>query len=73
MVPNFWLIQYKHGVPDGLRINILDDHCEQWMRFSNGLAVDQWLWWDSSGKLLVRVKFKAPYDYLKHSRTGLGS
>jgi len=49
------------------------DHCEQWMRFSNGLAVDQWLWVGFLWEIIGLDKFKAPYDYLKHSRTGIAS
>jgi hypothetical protein len=68
--PEFQLTQYKHGVQDGLWVAMHDDHCMRWMRFSNGLAVDQWLLWEPNGdKLSIWVKFKAPYPA---SRSGLG-
>lgn len=71
---DFWLIQMKNGVPDGLNVLMDGTQCERWMRFSNGLAVDQWLIWDmNTGKLAIWVKFNEPYNYLEHSKTGLGS
>jgi hypothetical protein len=68
-VPEFQLSQFKHGVPNGLFVELHGDRCAQWMRFSNGLAVEQWLYWTPDNqKLDIWVKFKEPYDYLKHSR-----
>ncbi len=77
----FKLVQIMHGghhgvylgTYNGLSVDMLGDHCEQWMCFSNGLAINEWLRWEMSGKLIVWVKFKDPYDYLKYSQTGLGS
>jgi len=72
--PAFQLFQYKHGVLDGLYVEIHGDYCMRWMYFSNGLAVDQWLVWSPYGdKLSIWVKFKKPYDYWKYSRTGIAS
>jgi hypothetical protein len=80
--PEFQFAQIKHGghhgvypgIYDGLWVDIRGDHCISWMRFSNGLAVDQWLYWSPYGnKLSIWVKFKEPYDYWEHSRTGFGS
>jgi hypothetical protein len=73
-IPCFQLFQYKHGVFNGLRIEIHGDHCLWWMRFKNGMAVDQWLYWSpDNSKLQIWVKFNKPYDYLKYSNTGFGS
>jgi len=74
---SFMLIQIKHGghhgvypgVYNGLYVQIQGEHCIQWMRFSNGMAVDKWLYWDPDGTNLdIWAKFKEPYDYMKYSR-----
>jgi len=61
---NYWFQQIKHGVKDGLWVEVIhDDHCERWMRYSNGMAVDKWLEWTAYGnKLMLWAKFKEPYD-----------
>jgi len=70
-VPDFRLIQYKRGVLDGLRVDIHGDHCIQWLRFVNGLAVDRWLWWNPNGeKVVIWVKFNEPYDFMAHYTVG---
>jgi hypothetical protein len=70
----FSLTQIRHDTRDGLDVSIVGDHCERWMRFSNGMAVDKWLIWNpNNGNLMIWVKFKKPYDYLKYSKTGFGS
>lgn len=67
--PQFSLSQFKHGVQDGIQVVILGEHCVRWLRFSNGLAIDQWLYWSPDGSQLdIWVKFKKPYDYLEHSK-----
>jgi hypothetical protein len=65
---DFWFYQVKHGVYDGLHVIIHHgDHCGEWMRYSNGMAVDKWLCWWSDGNNLFRwIKFKEPYDFEKH-------
>jgi hypothetical protein len=62
--PEGWFQQIKHGVKDGLSIEIVHgDHCSQWMRYSNGMAVDKWLIWDANKPdLILWAKFKEPYD-----------
>ena len=62
--PEGWFQQIKHGVKDGLHVEIVHgDHCSQWMRYSNGMAVDKWLIWDANKPdLILWVKFKEPYD-----------
>lgn len=62
--PEFWLQQIKHGVKDGLFVSIVHgDRCSQWMRYSNGWAVDKKLYWDPyDNKLMIWAKFKEPFD-----------
>jgi hypothetical protein len=62
--PEFWFQQIKHGVKDGLSVSIIHgDHCQQWMRYSNGWAVDKKLYWDPNyDKLAIWAKFKEPFD-----------
>lgn len=78
-VPEFQLVQIKHGghhgvypgVYNGLYVQIHGEHCIEWMRFSNGMAVDQWLYWAPDNTNLVRwARFKEPYDYMKYNRKG---
>lgn len=69
--PAFWFQQIKHGVKDGLYVEVIHgDHCSQWMRYSNGWAVDKKLYWDPNyNKLMVWAKFKEPFDIDRtHSR-----
>lgn len=65
----YWYQQIKHGVKDGLSVEIIHgDHCVQWMRYSNGKAVDKWLYWDPNyNKLMIWAKFKEPYDISRFS------
>jgi hypothetical protein len=62
--PEFWFQQIKHGVKDGLYVNVIPGgHCTKWMQFSNGWAVDKKLCWAAgSGELTVWAKFKKPFD-----------
>ena len=62
--PEFWFQQIKHGVKDGLFVNVVHgDHCSQWMRYSNGWAVDKKLYWDPNyNKLMIWAIFKEPFD-----------
>jgi hypothetical protein len=62
--PDFWFQQMKRGVKDGLFVEVVHgDHCQQWMRYSNGWAVDKKLYWDPNyNKLAVWAKFKEPFD-----------
>jgi hypothetical protein len=66
--PEFWLHQIKHRVYDGLDVHIVrGENCVEWMRYSNGMAVDKWFYWSPfSDKLLIWAKFKEPYDISKH-------
>jgi hypothetical protein len=69
---NFWLHQIKHGVYDGLYVEIdHGEHCVQLMRYSNGMAVSQWLYWSPyDNKLMIWAKFKKPYDISKYRFKG---
>jgi hypothetical protein len=59
----YWFIQIKDGVNDGLKVEIEHDHCVQWLCYSNGWAVDKWLQWSAYGnKLILWAKFKEPFD-----------
>src|ERR1035437_9498622 len=62
--PMYWFKQVKHGVKDGLSVEIVHgDHCSSWMRYSNGMAVDKWLGWDPNKPyLIIWTKFKQPCD-----------
>jgi hypothetical protein len=62
--PEFWFQQIKHGSKDGLYVEIIHgDHCSQWMRYSNGMAVDKKLYWDPNyNKFMIWAKFKEPFD-----------
>jgi hypothetical protein len=65
----YQFIQIKHGVRDGVYVEMLGDHCENWMRYSNGMAVDKWLIWNYDGsKLLLWANFKKPYNIQKFER-----
>jgi hypothetical protein len=67
--PEFWLHQIKHGVYDGLDIQIEAGRPARLMRFSNGMAVGQYFYWAPyDNKLMIWAKFKEPYDYLKYSQ-----
>jgi hypothetical protein len=56
-------IQIKNGVNDGLKVEIENDHCVQWLCYSNGWAVDKWLQWAPYGnKLILWAKFNEPFD-----------
>jgi hypothetical protein len=67
--PEFWLYQVKHGVRDGLDIQIEAGRPARLMRFSNGMAVGQYFYWAPyDNKLTIWAKFKEPYDYLKYSQ-----
>ena len=59
---NFGFHQVRHNVYDGLSVNIEHgEHCSSWMQYSNGLAVDKWLYWTPDGsKLGIWLKFKKP-------------
>ena len=59
---SFWFHQVKHGVYDGLSVQIEHgDHCRDWIQYSNGLAVDKWLGWaPHDNKLGLWLKFKKP-------------
>jgi hypothetical protein len=59
--------QIKGGEVDGLFVSFYFDHCESWMRFTNGMAVGKWFVWGAGNTLLIEAEFKAPYDCLKHS------
>ena len=59
----YWFIQFKHGVNEGLKVQMENNHCVSWMRYSNGWAVDKWLSWTPyENKLILWVKFKEPFD-----------
>ena len=59
-VSEFWFHQIKHGVYDGLDVHIIrGENCVEWMRYSNGMAIDKWLYWSPYGdKLMIWAKFK---------------
>jgi len=59
----YWFIQIKNGVNDGLKVEMENDHCVQWLRYSNGWAVDKKLYWAPYGnKLILWAIFKEPFD-----------
>jgi hypothetical protein len=62
--PDYWFQQIKHGVKDGLFVEVENgDRCMQWIRFSNGMAVDKELFWDANHpRLILWKKFTEPYD-----------
>jgi len=66
--PEYWFQQIKHGVKDGLSVEVTHGYrCVQWMRYSNGMAVDKWLQWAPYGsKLILWAKFKEPYDISRY-------
>jgi hypothetical protein len=67
--PEFWLQQIKHGVNDGLSVQIESGRPARLMRFSNGMAIGQFFYWAPyDNKLMIWAKFNEPYDYLKYSR-----
>jgi hypothetical protein len=60
-------VQLKHGTNDGLYVEMRDDHCRQWLRYSNGMAVDKWLMWNpNQPELILWVRFKEPYNISKY-------
>lgn len=60
-------VQLKHGTYDGLYVEMEDEHCRQWLRYSNGMAVDKWLvWHPNHSNLILWAKFKEPYDISKY-------
>ena len=66
--PDIGFIQLKQGIPNGLSVALSgDEHCQNWLHYSNGMAVGRWLeWWRLDNGLSLEAVFKAPYDIQKH-------
>ena len=62
--PEYWIHQIRHDVKDGLFVGVEHgNRCSQWMRYSNGMAVDKQLFWDPNyPRLILWKKFTQPYD-----------
>jgi len=58
--------EYQNGMRNGLSVGFQGADCRSLMRFSNGMAVGQWLMW-GDGKLILQAEFKTSYDFEKHS------
>ena len=58
--------QFKHKQLNGLWADFEDDHCSDWMCFTNGKAVGKWLVWNRTGSLYMEAEFKEPYDFIGH-------
>ena len=65
--PDISFIQLKKGVPNGLNVTLSgDEHCKNWLHYTNGMASGKWLEWEAYNGLSLEAEFKTPYDIQKY-------
>lgn len=60
----FEIRQFKNAKLDGLRITLSKDmEMEVYCRMKDGLAIGEYVSWDSGGGVSMHIKFKKPVDF----------